>query len=71
MIAGEVVFHDGRPTRFDPAEAGKELAERLAAEPYPEAAARLIEALLPRVEAYYRGWEMPNLEPYSVYNSRR
>ena len=71
MIAGEVVFHDGRPTRFDPAEAGKELAERLAAEPYPEAAARLVEALLPRVEAYYRGWEMPELEPYSVYNSRR
>ncbi len=70
LIAGEVVFQDGRPTRFDPAEAGQELAARLAAEPYPEAAARLVEALLPRVEAYYRGWEMPELEPYSVTNSK-
>jgi cytosine/adenosine deaminase-related metal-dependent hydrolase len=71
LIAGEVVLRDGQPTRFDAAEAGRELAARLAAEPYPEAAARLVEALLPRVEAYYRGWEMPELEPYSVYNSRR
>ena len=71
LIAGEVVFHEGRPPRFDPAEAGRELAARLAAEPYPEAAARLVEALLPQVEAYYRGWEMPELEPYTVYNSRR
>ncbi len=71
LIAGEVVLRDGRPTRFDAAEAGRELAARLAAEPYPEAAARLVEALLPRVEAYYRGWEMPELEPYSAYNSKR
>ncbi len=71
LIAGEVVFRDGRPTRFDAAEAGRELAARLAAEPYPEAAARLVAALLPRVEAYYRDWETPALEPYSAYNSKR
>jgi cytosine/adenosine deaminase-related metal-dependent hydrolase len=71
LIAGEVVLRDGRPTRFDPAEAGRELAARLAVETYPDAAARMVEALLPRVETYYRGWEMPELEPYSVTNSKR
>ncbi len=71
LIAGEVVLRDGRPTRFDPAEAGRELAARLAVEAYPDAAARMVEALLPRLETYYRGWEMPELEPYSVTNSKR
>ncbi len=55
LVAGGVVLREARPTRFDPAEVGQELAARLAAEPYPEAAARLVEVLLPQVEAYYRG----------------
>ena len=54
-------------TKFS-VDTGRELAARLAAEAYPDAAARLVEALLPRVEVYYRGWEMPELEPYSTYN---
>ncbi len=71
LIAGEVVLEGGQPTRFDPAEAGKELAERLAREAYPAEAADLVARLLPHLEAYYRAWEMPPLEPYTVYNSRR
>ncbi len=71
LIAGEVVLEGGQPTRFDPAEAGKELAERLAREAYPRERAELVERLLPHVEAYYQAWDMPALEPYTVYNSRR
>ena len=71
LIAGEVVLEGGQPTRFDPAEAGKELAERLAATAYPRERAALVARLLPHLEAYYKAWEMPALTPYSVYNSRR
>ncbi len=71
LIAGEVVLQGGRPTRFDPAAAGKELAERLAREAYPKERAELVARLLPHLEAYYQAWEMPALEPYSVYNSKR
>ena len=71
LIAGEVVLEGGQPTRFDPAEAGKELAERLAATAYPRERAELVERLLPHLEAYYKAWDMPALEPYSVYNSKR
>ena len=71
LIAGEVVLKGGQPTRFDPAEAGKELAERLAASAYPRERAELVERLLPHLEAYYQAWDMPELTPYSVYNSKR
>ena len=71
LIAGEAVLEGGQPTRFDPAEAGKELAERLAATAYPRERAALVARLLPHLEAYYQAWEMPALTPYSVYNSRR
>ncbi|MCH8154409.1 MAG: amidohydrolase family protein, partial [Proteobacteria bacterium] len=71
LIAGEVVLEGGQPTRFDPAEAGKELAERLAATAYPRERAALVARLLPHLEAYYQAWEMPQLTPYSLYNSRR
>ncbi len=36
----------------------------------PEQAA-LVERLLPHMEAYYRAWDIPELAPYTVYNSRR
>ncbi len=71
LIAGEIVLEGGQPTRFDPAEAGKELAERLAAAAYPSERAELVERLLPHLEAYYKAWDLPALEPYSVYNSKR
>ncbi|MCH6588607.1 MAG: amidohydrolase family protein, partial [Proteobacteria bacterium] len=71
LIAGEVVLEGGQPTRFDPAEAGKELAERLAATAYPRERAALVARLLPHLEAYYQAWEMPQLTPYSLYNARR
>lgn len=71
MIAGEVVYEDGRPTRFDVDAAARELAAGLEARPYPTAAAARAERLLPYLEAYYEGWDVPDLDPYFPFNSRK
>jgi len=70
LVAGEVVLDAGRPARFDAAAAGRELAGRLAATPYPAEAADLAERLLPYLEDYYRAWPHPRPAPYTSYNSR-
>ena len=70
LVGGKVVLQDGRPTRFDAEAAGRELAARLAALPYPAEAAKRVEALLPHIEAYYAAWEVPELLPFIRYNSR-
>lgn len=71
IVGGEVVLRDGRPTRFDLEEVGREARAVLdSAGRSPEQAA-LVERLLPHIEAYYRGWDIPELVPYTVYNSRR
>ena len=71
LVAGELVLADKRPTRFDPREVGRELAQRLAAEAFPSEAADMVAALTPHLEAWYDSWETPELDPYTVYNSRR
>jgi cytosine/adenosine deaminase-related metal-dependent hydrolase len=70
LVNGETVLKDGRPTRFDVLEVGRELAERLAEEPALDDEARLVEALIPHLETFYQAWEMPPLEPHIPYNSR-
>jgi hypothetical protein len=70
LVAGEVVLRDGLPTRFDLGAAGRELAERLTATPFPDESARRIGLLKPYLEAFYRAWDMPGLEPYVRQNSR-
>lgn len=57
LVGGEVVLQDGRPLKVDVAAAGAELAQQLAATPYPDQAAEMVEALLPHLQAYYRQWE--------------
>ncbi len=71
LVGGEVVLRDGRPTRFDLAEAGAELAERLDAAHFSPEIAAAVERLLPHLYAHYRDWEVPALEPYVAYNSKR
>jgi len=71
LVDGEVVLRDGMPTRFDVEDVGRELAERLDATPYPEEGARLVEQLLPHLEAWYREWHIPDLDPWIRYNSKR
>ena len=71
LVDGEVVLRDGQPTRVDLQAVAAELASAMAATPYPSEAAARAERLTPHVEAYYRGWNQPALEPYIVYNSRQ
>ena len=70
LVGGEVVVRDGLPTKFDLMEVGKELADRLNAESIPADLATQVEHLLPHLEAYYRGWAVPEPLPYTAYNSR-
>lgn len=71
LVAGEIVLRDGMPTRFDLQDVGRELAERLDAEPFPESNAEMVAQLLPHLEAWYERWQVPALEPWTRYNSRR
>jgi cytosine/adenosine deaminase-related metal-dependent hydrolase len=71
LVGGEVVLRGGRPTRFDMEEVGREAAAVLGAASYPIEDAQLIERLLPHVEAYYQAWDIPELAPYTAYNTRR
>lgn len=69
LVGGEVVLRDGVPTRIDVREVGAELAERLDAEPFPEANAEMVAQLLPHLEAWYEKWPVPELKPWIRYNS--
>ena len=71
LVGGEVVFRDGRPTRFDADAAARALAEQLSAAPDPEDGANLFAALKPHLEAWYRDWDIPDAAPYIHYNSKR
>ena len=71
LVDGEIVLRERMPTRFDLQDAGRQLAERLAAEPYPQADAEMVAQLLPHLQAWYEKWEIPELEPWTKYNSRR
>jgi len=70
LIGGETVYAEGKPTRFDAAAAGRALAEILAAQDFPAAAAERVEILTPLIEAHYAAWEEPQLHPHIAYNSK-
>ena len=70
LIGGEVVLRNGRPTRFDLEEVGREAAAMLGSQAFRSADAAMIERLRRHVEAYYEAWEVPDLTPYTVYNAR-
>jgi cytosine/adenosine deaminase-related metal-dependent hydrolase len=70
FVGGRVVMENGRPSGFDLEAAGRELADRLAATPFPAEVAGRIAALRGHAEAFYRGWDVPALDPYTRYNSR-
>ena len=48
-----------------------ELAAALGAAPFPREAQARANRLLPHVEAYYRGWDVPELQAHTTYNSRK
>src|SRR5690606_22034185 len=71
LVDGEVVLSGGRPTRFDLDEVGREVAAQLAATPASPETAGFLEQLRTHLSAYYRAWELPDLDPYIAYNTRR
>lgn len=71
IVDGEIVCRNGVPTLFDEQAAGRELAAKLAKTPFPLDLARSVERLHPYVEDYYIKWDLPNLEPFTLYNSKR
>lgn len=70
LIDGEVVLQDGKPTRFNIVEVGREAAQMLSAQAYPFEEAKLVDRLRAHIEKQYQAWEVPDLEPYTVYNAR-
>ena len=70
LVGGEVVWSDGRPTRFDLAEAAAELAACVAAEPFPAERAAAVRAVLPHLRDWYAAWETPRLEPWRIQSSK-
>jgi cytosine/adenosine deaminase-related metal-dependent hydrolase len=70
LIAGDLVYDGGRVLGFDADAVARELADMLAAQPFPAAAAATVADLLPHIVAYYRGWEHPEHRPYTRYNAR-
>ncbi|MGE3912013.1 MAG: amidohydrolase family protein, partial [Chloroflexota bacterium] len=70
LVGGEIVLQDGRPTGFDVDAVTAEFAEQMAAIPFPTETDQRISLLREHLEAFYQGWEQPELEPYIRYNSR-
>ena len=71
LVGGKPVYAEGRALGFDEADVAKEIAAELSAVPYPADAVKLARELLPHVEAFYRSWEHPTREPFTIYNARR
>lgn len=71
IVGGEVVLRDGRPTGFDLEAVGREMADRLASTPFPDDAVGRVGLLREYLERFYAEWEVPELESYIEYNSRR
>ena len=69
LVGGEVVLRDGRPTRFDLDEVGREAAAMLGGQAFRSADAAMVERLRRHVEAHYQAWEVPDLVPWTVYNA--
>ena len=71
LVAGKTVYAGGKATGFDAASVAKELAAQLSKVPYPAEAVQLARELLPHVDAFYRSWDHPAREPFTIYNARR
>lgn len=70
LVNGKIVLRGGQPTGFDLKAVASALAEQLHAASDREAYWALTHELCPHLESWYRQWQVPELEPYSVFNSR-
>ena len=70
LVDGEVVMRDGAVTGYDEHAVANDLAAHLASQPLPRKRADMAARLRPHLEAWYRNWEAPPLDPYTTYNTR-
>ena len=70
LVDGQVVLRDGAVTRFDERAAASALADHLDSQALPRRHAGVVARLRPHLEAWYRNWEAPPLDPYTTYNAR-
>ena len=70
LVDGQVVLRDGAVTRFDERAAASALADHLDSQALPRRHAGVAARLRPHLEAWYRNWEAPPLDPYTTYNAR-
>ena len=66
----DLVLDRGAPTRFDLSDTGQAFADALSETPFPAEAAEMVDLLRPRVQRWYEDWDVPDLEPWNVHNSR-
>jgi len=71
LIAGELVWDDAAPTRFDLPAAAAELAAQLQAADFPAHRLRAARAVEPQLRAWYGAWRQPPLRPWITYGSER
>jgi cytosine/adenosine deaminase-related metal-dependent hydrolase len=73
MVAGEVLYQEGHYLRFDVHAAEKKLGELMQKAYSSEAwtAQAMPVELIPYIEDYYKTWQIPELDPVYVMNSRR
>ncbi len=73
MVAGEVIYQDGRYIRFDLDQSEYKLGELMKkaynSEKWTEDS--LPVELIPYMEEYFKTWRIPDLDPVYVVNSRR
>jgi len=69
LIDGEVVLHNGKPTRFDLLSLGQEIAEQFHAAPARDEYRALADELRPYLEGWYASWDVPIIKPYAAFNS--
>lgn len=70
LVNGQAVLENGEPTGFDLQAVGNALAEQLAAQPGLAAYRQLSSDLRPYLVDWYDQWEVPQLAPYGIFNSR-
>ena len=71
LIRGEEVLADGRPTGLDLDGLAAALADHFARAADTGDAATRVALVKPHLEAHYRRWALPELAPFTLYNSRR
>ena len=70
LVNGRVVLQDGNPTGFDLQMVGQALAAELNADDDPAEFRQLAADVRPYLLNWYGNWQLPQLEPYGIFNSR-